>query len=50
MSVVTQEFRDTGLEVIDILSDPQYASRKPSARDVSLQMVGLERLARAFLS
>jgi hypothetical protein len=49
MSVVTQESRDTGLEVIDILTDPQYAARKPSARDVSLQMVGLERLARAFV-
>jgi hypothetical protein len=49
MSVGTLEFEDTGLEVIDILSDPQYASRKPNARDVSLQMAGLGRLAQAFV-
>jgi hypothetical protein len=49
MSVGTRESADTGLEVIDILSDPQYAARKPNARDVSLQMAGLERLAHAFV-
>ncbi len=49
MSVVTQQLRDTGLEVVDILSDPQYANRKPTARDVSLQLMGLERMARAFV-
>jgi signal transduction histidine kinase len=49
MSVGTKESEDTGLEVIDILSDPQYAGRKPSFRDVSLQMAGLERLAHAFV-
>jgi len=49
MSVGTRESEDTGLEVIDILSDPQYAGRKPSARDVSSQMAGLQRLAHAFV-
>jgi phospho-acceptor domain-containing protein/GAF domain-containing protein len=49
MTLGTQESEDTGLEVIDILSDPQYANRKPNARDISLQMAGLERLAHAFV-
>jgi hypothetical protein len=49
MSVGTRESEDTGLEVIDILNDPQYAGRKPNSRDVSLQMAGLERLAHAFV-
>jgi hypothetical protein len=49
MSVGTKESEDTGLEVIDILSDPQYAGRKPNSRDVSLQVAGLERLAHAFV-
>ncbi|MGC2660870.1 MAG: hypothetical protein WA324_23185, partial [Bryobacteraceae bacterium] len=49
MSFGIQESEDTGLEVIDILSDPQYAARKPNARDISLQMAGLERLAHAFV-
>ncbi len=49
MTLGAKESEDTGLEVIDILSDPQYANRKPNARDVSLQMAGLERLAHAFV-
>jgi hypothetical protein len=49
MSLAIQESEDTGLEVIDILSDPQYAARKPNTRDISLQMAGLERLAHAFV-
>ena len=49
MSVVTQEIQDTGLEVIDILSDPQFAQRKLHVRDVSVQMTGLQRLAHAFV-
>ncbi len=49
MSLRAPESEDTGLEVIDILSDPQYAGRKPNARDVSLQMAGLGRLAHAFV-
>jgi two-component sensor histidine kinase len=49
MSVVTKEIEDTGLEVIDILSDPQFAQRKLHVRDVSVQMTGLQRLAHAFV-
>ena len=50
MSVGTREPEDTGLEVIDMQSDPQYAGRKPNARDVSLQTSGLARLAHAFIT
>jgi GAF domain-containing protein len=49
MSVVIPESKDTGLEVIDILSDPQFALRELHVRDVSVQMAGLQRLARAFV-
>ena len=49
MSVVIPESKDTGLEVIDILSDPQFALRKLHVRDVSVQMAGLQRLARSFV-
>jgi hypothetical protein len=49
MSVVIPESKDTGLEVIDILSDPQFALRKLHVRDVSVQMAGLQRLAHAFV-
>jgi hypothetical protein len=49
MSVVIPESKDTGLEVIDILSDPQFALRKLHVRDVSVQMAGLQRLAHAFI-
>ena len=49
MNVVIPESKDTGLEVIDILSDPQFALRKLHDRDVSVQMAGLRRLAHAFV-
>ncbi len=49
MSVVIPESKDTGLEVIDILSDPQFVLRKLHVRDVSVQMAGLQRLAHAFV-
>src|SRR3984885_12877751 len=49
MSVVTPEIKETGLEVIDILSDPQFAQRKLHVRDISVQMTGLQRLAQAFV-
>ena len=49
MNVVIPESKDTGLEVIDILSDPQFALRKLHVRDVSVQMAGLQRLAHAFV-
>jgi hypothetical protein len=49
MSGVTPEIKETGLEVIDILSDPQFAQRKLHVRDISVQMTGLQRLAHAFV-
>jgi hypothetical protein len=49
MSVVIPGSKDTGLEVIDILSDPQFALRKLHVRHVSVQMAGLQRLAHAFV-
>jgi signal transduction histidine kinase len=49
MSVVTPEIKETGLEVIDILSDPQFAQRKLHVRDIPVQMAGLQRLAQAFV-
>jgi signal transduction histidine kinase len=49
MSVVSPELKDTGLEVIDLLSDPQFAARKLHDRNVPLQMAGLQRLCHAFV-
>jgi hypothetical protein len=49
MSVVSAGLKDTGLEVIDILSDSQFAARKLHDRNVSLQMAGLQRLCHAFV-
>jgi GAF domain len=49
MSVVSTELNDTGLEVIDLLSDPQFAARKLHDRNVSLQTAGLQRLCHAFV-
>jgi hypothetical protein len=49
MSVVSPGLTDTGLEVIDLLSDPQFAARKLHDRNVSVQMTGLQRLCHAFV-
>jgi len=40
---------DTGLEVIDLLSDSAFARRRPHPRDVAMQMEGLRRLASVFV-
>jgi GAF domain len=40
---------DTGLEVIDLLTDPAFARRHLHSRDVALQMEGMRRLALAFV-
>jgi hypothetical protein len=49
MSVVSTGLEDTGLEVIDLQADPQFAARKLHERNVSLQMTGLQRLCHAFV-
>ena len=40
---------ESGLEVLDLRSDGAFAGRSLQARDIGLQMAGLERLARALL-
>jgi hypothetical protein len=40
---------DTGLEVIDLQSDPSFAERRLHERDVVIQMEGMHRVARAFV-
>lgn len=40
---------ETGLEVLDITCDDAFARRKFHARDIGLQMEGLQRLSRALL-
>jgi GAF domain len=40
---------DTGLEVIDIESEPAFAARHIHVRDVATQMEGMQRIARAFV-
>ena len=40
---------DTGLEVLDLRTDTAFATRNLHARDVEIQMAGLQRLSRALL-
>jgi hypothetical protein len=40
---------DSGLEVIDIVSDAAYAARRVHVRDVAVQMEGMQRIAHAFV-
>jgi hypothetical protein len=49
MGAVVSNPADTGLEVIDILSDPDFAGRRLHVRDVAMQMEGMQRLAHAFV-
>jgi hypothetical protein len=49
MSTITSTPADTGLEVIDIQSDPVFAARRLHVRDVAMQMEGMQRLAHAFV-
>ncbi len=49
MSAIAPDLQNTGLQVIDIPSDPEFAARKLHVRDVSVQMAGLQRLSRAFV-
>jgi DNA-directed RNA polymerase specialized sigma24 family protein len=39
---------NTGLEVVDLLSDPAFAQRQLHLRDVTTHVEGMNRLARAF--
>jgi hypothetical protein len=49
MSTVTSIAADTGLEVVDLLDDASFTSRRLHERDVTMQMEGMHRLARAFV-
>ena len=40
---------ETGLEVIDLRDDPEFAQRRLHSRDAVLQMEGMKRLASAFV-
>ena len=41
--------QETGLEVIDLRDDTSFAARKLNARDVFMQMEGLQRLSRSMV-
>jgi hypothetical protein len=49
MDAVASTSTETGLEVIDLRSDPSFAERRLHERDVMIQMEGMHRLARAFV-
>jgi hypothetical protein len=49
MSTVVSNPVDTGLEVVDLASDPAFAKRRLHSRDVATQIEGMHRLARAFV-
>ena len=49
MGVVTSNLTDTGLEVIDLQTDPSFAERRLHERDAVTQMEGMRRVARAFV-
>jgi hypothetical protein len=50
MSVAAFNLADTGLEVLDLQSDPLFAQRRLHIRDVAMQIEGMHRLARAFVT
>lgn len=49
MSAVDSSTVDMGLEVIDLVEDASFARRFLHERDVTLQMEGMHRVARAFV-
>lgn len=50
MSVIASNPVDTGLEVFDLQSDLSFAERRLHVRDVAMQIEGMHRLARAFVT
>jgi hypothetical protein len=49
MNTTASTSTDTGLEVIDIVSDAAFAARHVHVRDVAVQMEGMRRIAHAFV-
>lgn len=47
--MIAPNLEGTGLEVIDIFSDPEFRRRKIHIRDTSVQLAGLQRLGHAFV-
>jgi DNA-directed RNA polymerase specialized sigma24 family protein len=46
---VVAQLADTGLEVVDLRSDPAFARRQLHVRDVASHIEGMDRLARVFV-
>jgi hypothetical protein len=49
MSAIDYLTTDSGLEVVDLYSDPDFVARKLHPRDMALQLEAMERLANAFV-
>jgi signal transduction histidine kinase len=49
MSLAVSDLADTGLEVVDLRDDPEFAARRLHTRDVAMQLAGMRRLAAAFV-
>ena len=49
MKSVLENTEDTGMEVIDLQSDADFAARRLHVRDVAMQMEGMRRLTRALV-
>jgi len=49
MNAATLNTADSGLEVLDLQSDPAFAQRDLHVRDVAMQVEGIRRLAGAFV-
>jgi hypothetical protein len=49
MSTTIQSNADSGLEVVDIRDNSEYANRQLHARDITTRMRGLQRIAHAFV-
>lgn len=48
-SSAAMTWNETGLEVVDILTDPAFASRRVHFRSAAAQMEGMRRIAHAFV-
>jgi hypothetical protein len=49
LSGITARLQDSGLEVLDLRSDPAFLGRRLHVRDAATQLEGIHRLARAFV-
>jgi transcriptional regulator with GAF, ATPase, and Fis domain len=49
MTTQISDAADTGLEVVDLYSDPEFCARRLHAHDIAVQMEAMRRLIRAFV-